>query len=214
MAYTFSQIDMFRRQYCAYYHVLEADFLATEQYLSVDPDNYLAFSNEFTKLIQAICSEIDVVTKYLCSLLSPNFNRSTFPDYCKCILDSNSLFPRANVVIPKVQSIRLAPWFGWSYKEIQGKDGKKRVQADNPEWWTKYNKIKHSRTALDEQTGKEYYKFANQKNTLDALSALFILNSYILHFFCKDTDGENAKYFLNDWYNGSRFFSSFVVAGL
>ena len=37
----------YQRQFCAYYRVLEDDFCATEKYLTVNPDNYSAYSTEF-----------------------------------------------------------------------------------------------------------------------------------------------------------------------
>lgn len=215
MGYSFKEIDEFRRQYGVYYKTLEDDFLVTERYLSIEKDNDLAFSNEFVKLLQAICSEIDVLSKYLCSILSPGFKGTTFPEYCKCILDANPLFVRANVVVTKAQWVMLAPWSEWSYKEKTGRHGKpSRIQATNPEWWTKYNKVKHSRTTIDEESGKAFYKFANQKNTLNALAALFILNSYILNFICKDIKKEDAEYFLGVWYNSSNLFTSFMVVNI
>ena len=95
--YSFTDIDSFYKKFCSYYLALEADFLATERYLTIDKDNYTAFSNEYIKLIQAICSEIDVVAKHLCSHINPGFSGKTFPDYCKCILNSNPHFVKATV---------------------------------------------------------------------------------------------------------------------
>lgn len=108
--YSYTDISNYYRKYCSYYQTLEADFVATERYLTIDEDNFSAFSNEYIKLIQAICSEVDVVAKYLCKCIDSDFSGSTFPEYCKCILDSNPLFVRANVRIQKMNSIFLAPW--------------------------------------------------------------------------------------------------------
>ncbi len=212
---TVSDLFEFQRQYCEYYHILESDFCATERYLYIDPDNYGSFSSEYIKLIQAICSEIDVTLKFLCTLINPNFKGETFPEYCKCVLDSNSLFPRANVVIPKVNSIQLAPWFEWSYKEKTTKRKNYHIDANNPKWWTMYNKIKHDRTALCPDTEKPYYKYANQENVLNALAALFIIESYILLLLCKRINSDkDTQHFLTEWSKGSNLFSGFMVAGL
>jgi len=211
-----SDVFQFQRQYSEYYHVLESDFCDTERYLYIDPDNFGSFSSEFIKLIQAICSEIDVTLKFLCTCINPKFKGTTLPEYCKCILDSNPLFPNANVMIRKMDSMLLAPWLGWSYKETTNKRGNHHIDANNPEWWTKYNKIKHDRTTLCPGTGKAYYKYANQKNVLDALAALFIVDSYILNLMCKELPNpqEDATYFLKEWYEHSKLFSGFMVAGL
>ena len=64
-----SDVFQFQRQYSEYYHVLESDFCDTERYLYIDPDNFGSFSSEFIKLIQAICSEIDVTLKFLIEAL-------------------------------------------------------------------------------------------------------------------------------------------------
>ena len=102
----------------------------------------------------------------------------------------------------------------WKYEEKTNKKKNKRIEATNPEWWTKYNKIKHSRTSVDPSNNKEYYKSANQKNTLNALAALFILNSYILHLLCKNASKDDSVYFLNEWYQSSKLFCRFLVAGI
>ena len=47
--YSFNGIDDFYKKFCSYYLALEADFLATERYLTIDKDNYTAFSNEYPK---------------------------------------------------------------------------------------------------------------------------------------------------------------------
>lgn len=67
-----SDVFQFQRQYSEYYHVLESDFCDTERYLYIDPDNFGSFSSEFIKLIQAICSEIDVTLKFLCTCINQN----------------------------------------------------------------------------------------------------------------------------------------------
>lgn len=78
--------DDFCRLYWSYYLVLEKDFLDTERYISFDlGDNYLydshtihdygnsgAFSNEFVKQYQAICSEVENTVPWVpIPLLSP-----------------------------------------------------------------------------------------------------------------------------------------------
>lgn len=197
----------FQRQYCAYYHVLESDFIGTEKYLTVNPDNYTAYSDEFIKLIQAICSEIDVSLKYLCKLIDPTFRGSKFPDYKKCIISSNSFFSRANVSLVRVQNIMLAPWLMW------GKYTEEEAAMSNFEWWKMYNKIKHDRTAVHPETKKPYYKYANQGNTLNALAALYIVISYTLFLLCRSIPTEDANYFITEWRNSSKLFTGFMIAG-
>lgn len=209
---TVSTVFDFERQYCAYYRVLEDDFVATEKYLTVNPDNYSAYSNEFIKLLQSTCSELDVALKYMCNLIDPKFKGTTFPEYCKCILNRNPHFVRATVSLVRVQTIMLAPWMGWSYTEKTSKKGKKYVESINPEWWTMYNKIKHDRTATCPDSKKPYYKYANQENTLNALAALYVVLSCVMNEFCLHIESKDSAHFLTEWYKSSRLFTGFLIA--
>lgn len=205
---TIKEIFDFQRQYCAYYHVLEADFVETEKYLTVNPDNYTAYSNEFINQIQAICGEVDVTLKYLCKLINPKFNGRTLPHYKECIMGSNPFFARASVGFVRVQDMMLTPWSAW------GKVTEEDDAVLSPEWWKMYNKIKHDRTAIHPETKKPYYKYANQGNTLNALAALYIVISYTLFILCQFVPEEDANYFINEWRNSSKLFNAFVVRGV
>ena len=85
----------FCASYWKYYMALESDFLKSERYLSFDlGDNYLyngitplhqanslAFSIDFVKQYQAICSEVEVVLKKFCAELgnsSPGNMKSVY----------------------------------------------------------------------------------------------------------------------------------------
>lgn len=77
----------------------------TERYISFDlGDNYLydshtihdygnsgAFSNEFVKQYQAICSEVDVVLKTICKELS-GITANNMPAYTDLVLKNGKLF--------------------------------------------------------------------------------------------------------------------------
>ena len=39
--YSYADISSYYRKYCSYYQTLEADFVATERYLTIDEDNFL-----------------------------------------------------------------------------------------------------------------------------------------------------------------------------
>ena len=56
-------------EYFNYYLELERDFFATEPYLTIDEDNYNAFSIQYNRIYQSICSEIDCLLKELCKQL-------------------------------------------------------------------------------------------------------------------------------------------------
>lgn len=157
--------------------ILEKDFLATERYLAIDSLNFSAFSNEYIKQYQAICSEIDVIAKSFCREMESGFKNGSINTYCKCIVDNNPDFA-SRVVKLRDKGIVLKPWENWTYTMVTQKNGSTRPEANNPDWWQKYNKVKHNRTTTNSQTGLPYYKLANQKNVLDALAALFQLEMY------------------------------------
>lgn len=51
-------LEDFVNQYWDYYLALEEEFIHTRNYLTVDKDNFKAFSTEYSKLLQTVCSEI------------------------------------------------------------------------------------------------------------------------------------------------------------
>lgn len=164
----------FNKHYWKYYLSLEHDFLNTEPYVSIDSHNFHSFSIEYLKLYQAICSEIDVVAKCFCKIMDSNFSGKTIPHYCKTILDNYPLFSDTTISA-KNYDLTFQPWKGWSYNiEPDG-----TTKSTNPDWWTKYNKIKHERTTFNTSSGMQYYEFANQEYVLNSLGGLFIVNMFI-----------------------------------
>ena len=157
--------------------ILEKDFLATERYLAIDSLNFSAFSNEYIKQYQAICSEIDVIAKSYCKEIENSFKGSSINTYCKCIVDNNPDFASRAVKLSD-KDIIIKPWENWTYTMVTPRNGSPRPEAVNPDWWNKYNKIKHTRTTINSETGLPYYKLANQKHVLNALAALYQLELY------------------------------------
>ena len=198
----------FIQRYWNYYLILEKDFLETERYLAIDELNYSAFSNEYIKQYQAICSEIDVIAKSFCKKIDGHFSSDSINGYCKTILDSYSDFA-ARVIKLKDRDIKVMPWHGWSYTIGTTSNGETRIDANNPDWWQKYNKIKHKRTTTNNETHLPYYKLANQKNVMNALAALFQLELYYYrklqqdHFNTEpDMPGPQSKIFeMENWGN-------------
>ena len=199
--------DEFLQRYWSYYLLLEKDFLETERYLAIDEQlNSSAYSNEYIKQYQAICSEIDVIAKSFCKELNASFNGKTIDKYCKIIIDNNSDFS-SHVIKVKNRSIEITPWQNWNYTMEIKPNGKLNLVVANPDWWTKYNKIKHCRTTINDESGLPYYKLANQKNVLNALAALFQLEMYyhkLLHqnHFSDDIDipePESSLFEIKDW---------------
>ena len=194
---------VFEQVYWKYYLMLEQSFLDVERYLTIDKINYLAFSSEYIKQYQTICSEIDVVAKSYCQELENDFKGNDINKYCKCILDNNSDFTN-RIIRVKGPELSLNPWKEWKYKINQLKNGTSSIVSDNPDWWQCYNKIKHNRTTTNRSTGIPYYKLANQENVLNSLAALFQLEMYYFRFL-------HHKYFSNDPDMPSEPSSTFVI---
>ena len=199
--------DEFLQRYWSYYLLLEKDFLDTERYLTIDELNFKAYSNEYIKQYQTICSEIDVIAKSFCKELDSHFRGSTIDAYCKTIIDNNSNFS-SRVVNVKNRDIKIIPWQNWNYTIETQQNGTDRLVVTNPDWWKKYNKIKHNRTTVNDETQLPYYKLANQKNTLYALAALYQLELYYYrtlhstHFADKPDMPPQSKIFeIENWGN-------------
>jgi len=152
----------FLQRYWNYYLILEKDFLETERYLAIDELNFSAYSNEYIKQYQAICSEIDVIAKSYCRELDDHFKGNKIDAYCKCIIENKQDFANRNIKLTD-RAIVLIPWKNWTYSIENQNDGKEKIVAHNPDWWKKYNKIKHDRTTINTSSGLPYYKLANQK---------------------------------------------------
>lgn len=181
------------KEFCSchweYYLILEKDFLETERYLSFElGDNYLydnltplhianslAFSVEFIKQYQSICSEIDVILQAICKEIKNVFDGNMKTLYTKVILNT----PVWKDIIKqkvKMKDIELQPFRNWSEEPYKA-----------PDWWPLYNGVKHNRLMN--------FKDANLKNVLNALAGLYVLENYFVKFI---GDRENSYDVPND----------------
>lgn len=157
------------QEYFNYYLELERDFFATEPYLTIDEDNYNAFSIQYNRIYQSICSEIDCLLKELCKQLEVGCKARKLGDYQPIIQSRFKYFNFEKVYFYK-SKIELQPWKEW--KEDKA-----------PFWWTMYNNVKHHRMEKYKETEKPYYKYANLENVLNALAALFIVEQYYIYSY-------------------------------
>lgn len=167
----------FYKHYWNYYLSIERSFLATEPYVSINEKNFNAFSVEFIKLYQAICSEIDVTAKCLCGVVDKPVNPKSGikiwkPLIIKCFPD----FPNEEISVQSYDIV-LRPW-----------DIGELSSDKSPEWWTLYNKVKHTRTVISSVSAIPYYEYANQGNVLTALGALFSIEMHICREIALATD--------------------------
>ncbi len=169
------KVKEFFETYWRYYLLLEKDFLATKRYLEIDCYNKKAYSTEYSKQYQTICSEIDVFCKVFCEEIDIAFKGDKIQNYCKTITDNIANFSETKIFV-KDWGKEICPWEDWSYRVLTNKNGVQKLSSSNPKWWTLYNKVKHQRTTrLPSYNDIPFYKYANQENIINALGALYIL---------------------------------------
>lgn len=167
----------FIERYWKYYLILEKNFLDVEQYLAIDEINYSAFSNEYIKQYQTICSEIDAIAKSYCREIDNKFRGGNINKYRECIVSKNNDFANRKIILID-REITVSPWEDWNCTKDKLSNQNENIKSNNPDWWNKYNNIKHRRTTINDETKLPYYKLANQKNVIYSLAALFQLEMY------------------------------------
>ena len=80
MAKELSETSTFISSYWNYYLELEEAFKQTQKYVAFDRHNDRTYSVEYLKLIQAVCSEIDVVAKEIAVHFDPGFHKISRPN--------------------------------------------------------------------------------------------------------------------------------------
>ena len=129
---------------------LEADFAATSRYVEFSKENYGSYSIEFTKLLLAIGSEVDVLCKIICEKIDSEAKPENIDDYRAC-LTAHTKIATEEVLIRRYD-LTFRPWDEWS-------------SGKNPKWWTSYNNVKHHRDTC--------FSDANLENCANAISGLF-----------------------------------------
>lgn len=173
------------------YILIEKEFKSTLAYVYLSEDNFETYSNEYIKLILQIGSEIDVVLKSFCQYIDNSFNKNKMPEYIKFIKNNYQ-----NLIVQRVKlrnsDINFNPW-----NEVVVNE------EDVPSWWTIYNKVKHERNSVItvNNISKISYKFANLKNVLYSLGALYQI---LLNYYLNQAKKENRKLLIP--LPGSRIF--------
>ena len=179
-----ANVEAFLQIYWTFYLTLEDDFVRTERYVTVDRDNFNAYSVEYNRILQSTCSEVNVVAKKLCERLG-NSNVEKMDNFRNIITQHCGMLYDETVGIRN--TIELQPWKEWGISN-----------ACNPIWWRLYNKVKHDRAELcgnEELFGKDrpFYKAATQENVLLALSGLYVLEFYTMLFLCYEVAGKTSE---------------------
>jgi len=145
-----------------YFLKLESDFHATARYIGGSKANDTTCSIEFAQQIVCINTECEAVIKKICKMIDPKNPASNMGHYKRTIMKK---FPKLHTASVRVDQFRrtVHPFAGW--------DG----SGGRLDWWNAFQDIKYHRD-------KNFEK-SNLKNTLDALSALLILELYLYAIF-------------------------------
>lgn len=172
----------FKRSYWDYYLELEKQFMETKRFVEFDKINSKAYSLEYLKLYQAVCSEIDVVGKEIAMTVHPNAQIDEKATIKKWGYEVQQKFPSLKDELVEFNNLfTVQPFKNWEYEKHVSVDkhGNKRTGLRIKEgrktlaWWINYNAIKHRRIGL--LAGERNYQLANQSNLILALAALFLL---------------------------------------
>jgi len=157
--------------YWNYFIALESDLENLSRYIEFVDHNFNAYSIELARLLLSSSSEIDVVIKELCKLISPDEKRENIIDFKNIIKSNLPEFINESVHIHRF-GISVKPWNNWNSEE-------------NPEWWKSYNHVKHERSL--------YFEEANLRNTIRSVGALLITNYYYYKKLFEQESGSLIK---------------------
>ena len=203
----------FLKSYWRHYIMIENEFIKTTEYVDFDVDNYKTFSQMYLKLILECGSEIDVVFKELCIKLGcvfknkdeKNINKKTkitstqpngvdanIHEYILYIWNhqpaaSTNFFNQSVTIDSLSINTQVIPW--------ENNDKSKIVPAA-PDWWEKYNLIKHNRIFEDDDndvTVQKNYKYANLENCLYTLAGLYQLEMYLYYELANEANNNQAN---------------------
>lgn len=171
-------IENFIKSYWEYFIELESQLIETRRFLAFDDTNAKAFSIEYLKLYQAVCSEIDVVGKEIAFISNPDFKVDNRTNIQKWGFEIQQKFPNLkDSFVTFNNETKVQPYKNWEYEKYSDKKGNIRLRIVGGKkaipWWSDYNKVKHQRIGL--VTGTKNFNLANQKNLILAYSALYAL---------------------------------------
>lgn len=193
--------EEFLLKYWQYYLALEDDFIKTTRYVELNTNNYKTFSIEYTKQYQAICSEIDVLCKEICSINDDNTSEK-FDQYTSTILKTYTDITTRTIDVGLNSRITLKPFKDWAINP----------KYKSPTWWTSYNWVKHKRNIN--------FKQANLGNVLNSLAGLYMLEKYLLKDICTikledfDIPNKDSKIFdILEWETDSFPLQDIILSG-
>lgn len=176
--------SVFIKSYWNYFVELEDQLISTKRFVDFSKSNSPTFSIEYLKLLQATCSEIDVVAKIMAEWFEPEFRKSDNKNIQKWGFVIQNHIPNIGAIKVRFNNdYEFVPWRNWKYEKYQDSKNKTRYRlvsgCATPCWWTAYNKVKHERTS-EYRNNQTNYVRANQENLIFAMAALYILETLFL----------------------------------
>ncbi len=174
--------DVYIKTYWEYYLSIERKMLQTEEYVAFSMENEKTYSFEYLSLLQAICSEIDVVARAVCYHFDKSFPVSK-ANLHKWGFSLQKFIPNiTKQTICFRKDFKFIPWENWTLEERLDKNENPYIayaeKCGTPFWWNAYNSVKHARTFIED--GQVNYQKANFKNVLYALGALYVLHRLMM----------------------------------
>lgn len=181
---------VFIRSYWNYFLELEEQLLSTKRFVDFNRSNNKTFSLEYLKLLQAACSEIDVVAKIMAERPDSDFKSQRYKSIQKWGFVLQKNFPHIEkITVCFNRDYNITPWKNWAYEKYKKQNGAMGYRLidgkETPAWWTAYNKVKHERTSSN-KNGQSNYTRANLGNLISAMAALYILETLLLSMLGSD----------------------------
>jgi len=161
--------EEFRQCFWKQYLLLEKDFLATDEYVTIHSSNYATFSNRYVYLFLNICSEIDSISDAYCRFLKQDPKIKSIIGKLGVVFEKDESLKNCQVKTKyPYEVIYRVPFQKVTFNQDSSR-------ASSTDWWQAYNQVKHFRNEKDEN-GLPNIRLANLKNVLDAIGGLYILS--------------------------------------
>jgi hypothetical protein len=147
-------------EYWQYYIAIEQDLITASRFVEFAIQNRDTYSIEFTRILLAAASEVDVAGKELCVIADPSSKPERISDYRTILSKNFPLLPYTQIYVPRYD-LTMAPWISWK-------------EEKTPEWWSSYNNVKHHRNVQ--------FHEATLRNALKATAGLLVI---LLHLYRK-----------------------------
>jgi hypothetical protein len=155
-----------------YFLAIEKDLENLSRYIEFSNANLGTYSIELTHLLLSASSEVDVIMKQLCSLISPNQPANNINDYKLIIQTNMPTFINEEIEIDRF-GLTFKPFDNW-------------VGTENPNWWRSYNNVKHQRNNC--------FHEANLQNTINAVGALLLTVVYYYKYAFTNEAGHEIHF--------------------